>query len=324
MNAALVIALAAFLLAAGAGFAAQRGSICAVAAVFDLVVRRDARRYLALLEAALWSLAAAGFLSLFAGRPAAFDYPAGALAAAGGALFGAGAAINGACAFGSAARLARGELAFLFMPAGMLTGAFLAAHALPAPAGTPAAAPASPFLAAFLVFFAGWRIFGAMDRIRTFAALRAALRAPRWRPSAAMAMVGVLSAILMAVYAPWPYSTLLVELGAGSAAQAGERAAVALFFIAGAAAAARLAGDFRVAAPRPAEALQKFAGGALMGTGAYLVPGGNDAMVLRALPNLLAYGFIAYAAMTATIAAIILSGRIAASGTKKSAPETGA
>lgn len=309
MNEALLTALVAFTLAAGAGFAAQRGSICAVAAVLDLVKRRDARRYLALLEAALWSLATTSALSLFAGRDAGFNYPAGWLAAAGGALFGAGAAINGACAFGSAARLARGELEFLFMPAGMLTGAFLAAQALSPPAPTPAASPSSPLLAGFLVFFVGWRFFGAMDRIRTFRALRAALGARRWRPSAAMAMVGVLSAILMAVYAPWPYSTLLVELGAGGAAQGGERALVALFFIAGAAFAARLAGDFRISRPRFGDVLQKFAGGALMGAGAYLVPGGNDALVLRALPNLLAHGVVAYAAMTATIAAIILIGR---------------
>jgi len=305
-----MLVLFALTLAAFAGFAAQRGSICAVAAVNDLVLRRDVGRYLAIFEAALWSLATAGVLSFIALRPAVGDHPATLLAAAGGALFGAGAAINGACAFGSAARLARGELDFLFMPAGMLAGAFVLAQMIAAPASATAPAPDSPLLAAALVFFVGWRVLGAADRVRSLTALRAMLAAPRWRPSAAMAAVGVSSTILMAVYAPWPYSTLLVDLGAGAAGpDAPGRSVVALFFVAGAALAAHLGGDFRLRPPRARGSLQKFAGGALMGAGAFVIPGGNDALVLHAMPNLLPYGVIAYAAMTAAIAVFAVAGR---------------
>lgn len=312
-----MIAILALVLAAVAGFAAQRGSICAVAAVNDLVLRRSAQRYLALLQAALWSLATSEALSFIALRPAVADHPATLLAAAGGALFGAGAAINGACAFGSAARLARGELDFLFMPAGVLAGAFVLAQMIAAPASAPAAAPASPLLAALLVFFVGWRFFSAPDRVCSIAALRAGFLAKRWRPSAAMAAVGVTSAILMAIYAPWPYSTLLVDLAAGAAGpDAPRRGLVALFFIAGAGIAAGLAGDFRLRAPRLGGAVQKFAGGALMGAGAFLIPGGNDALILHALPNLLLYGLIAYAAMTAAIGVIALAGRAMAKDQK--------
>lgn len=302
-----MIAALAFVLAALAGFAAQRGSICAVAAVKDLVLRRDARRYAAFFECALWSLAVAGALGAFGLRTGAADFPATGLAAAGGALFGAGAVINGACAFGSAARLARGDLSFLFMPAGFLAGAYALSHGVAAPA--PAAAPAlqSPIVATLLVLFVGWRVFGAADRVRSLKAARVHLISTSWNPAFAMAVIGVSSGALMTLYAPWPYSTLLVDIAAGGGAMdQAKKAALALIFVAGAGFAARTAGAFRVRAPGLRAGAEKFAGGALMGAGAYLVPGGNDSLVLGALPNLFAYGLIAYAAMSTAIAAIVL------------------
>lgn len=302
-----MIAALALVLAALAGFAAQRGTICAVAAVKDLVLRRDTRRYGAFFECALWSLAAAGALGLIGVRSGADAFPATWLAAAGGALFGAGAVINGACAFGSAARLARGDLSFLFMPAGFLAGAYALSHGVEAPA--PSAAPAlqSPVVATLLVLFVGWRLFGAADRVRSLKAARDHLAATSWDPVFAMAVIGASSGALMALYAPWPYSTLLIDIAAGSGIMdQAKKIALALMFVAGAGLAARTAGAFRVRAPGLRAAAEKFAGGALMGAGAYLVPGGNDSLVLGALPHLFLYGFIAYAAMTATIAAFVL------------------
>lgn len=298
----------AFLLAALAGFAAQRGSICAVAAVKDLVLKRDARRYAAFLECALWSLAAFGFLGTFGVRAGpAQDFPVTALAAAGGALFGVGAVINGACAFGSAARLARGDLSFLFMPLGFLAGAFALSHGLAAPAASAAPAFQSPIVATLLVFFVGVRIFGAADRVRSLRAAREHLAADSWAPAFAMAVIGVSSGALMALYAPWPYSSLLVEIAAGSETMdQAKKITLALMFVAGAGLAARTAGAFRVKAPGLRVSAEKFAGGAMMGAGAYLIPGGNDSLVLGALPNLFAYGLIAYAAMTAAIAAMVV------------------
>ncbi len=302
-----MMVLFALLLAAVAGFAAQRGSICAVAAVTDLVVRRDGRRYLALLEAALWSLAITGAVSAVAQPPSFVNHPATYLAAAGGALFGAGAVVNGACTFGSAARLARGQLDYLFMPFGMIAGAYISAQLVARPAAISGAAIESP-AAALLVLFVGWRIFGALDHVRSFAAMRTFLQSPRWPPAAAMAAVGASSAILMFIYAPWPYSTLLVSIAVNETGpETGKKALIALLFVAGAALAALQAGAFKLRRPRLIGALQKFSGGALMGAGAFLIPGGNDALVLSALPNLFLYGFIAYGAMTASIAVIVLA-----------------
>lgn len=300
-------ALFAFVLAVFAGFAAQRGSICAVAAVRDLILRRSARRYLAFLEASLWTLATLGVLTHFMTAPVPADHDATLLSAFGGTLFGIGAVVNGACAFGSAARLARGEFSFLFMPAGMIAGAHLASLAIAAPAPIAHAALNAPLLALVLVFFVGWRVFGAIDKLNSLAALRRRLLAEEWSPGAAMAAIGISSALLTAVFAPWPYSTLLVEIAAGGHAMDHlKRAFVALSFVAGAWLAARLSGAVDPVAPRVFPSLQKFGGGALMGAGAFLAPGGNDALVLGAMPNLFVYGFIAYGAMTAAIAVLVL------------------
>ncbi len=48
------------------------------------------------------------------------------------------------------------------------------------------------------------------------------------------------------------------------------------------------------------------AGGTLMGAGAALVPGGNDAPVLHALPALLPQAALAYAALVAGAACTLL------------------
>jgi hypothetical protein len=47
-------------------------------------------------------------------------------------------------------------------------------------------------------------------------------------------------------------------------------------------------------------------GGVLMGAGAALVPGGNDALVLHALPSLLPHAALAYTAMVAGISCALL------------------
>ena len=49
-----------------------------------------------------------------------------------------------------------------------------------------------------------------------------------------------------------------------------------------------------------------FAGGALMGMGSLLIPGGNDNLILIGLPFLQLYAWVAIAAMAVVIAACLL------------------
>jgi toxin CptA len=102
------------------GFANQRGSICMVAAIEQIVWRRRFDRLIGLFEASFWvgggGLVLLKSLGLLPAVPA--GYAAGAMAIVGGVLFGIGALVNRACVFGSVARLGSGEWAYLASPPG--------------------------------------------------------------------------------------------------------------------------------------------------------------------------------------------------------------
>lgn len=303
------LALVAVFLAITAGFAAQRGSICSVAAVDDLIQRGDARRFSAFLECSLWSLIVLTMFGRHAGAGEFSDYPVGLRAALGGALFGVGATINGACAFGSAARLGRGELAFLGTPAGFFIGAFALSHI----AAPPHASPMKdmfddgPFILALIASFILIQIVRLVTSETTPRGALAALMKPAWSPSLAMAVIGLVNAGLLIIFKPWPYSTLFVDLGAkGHADAAALKVCLALAFVFGAGIGAGTAGRFRITAPNRGAMAMKIAAGFIMGVGAYLVPGGNDSMVLYGLPLLLPYAMLAYAAMLGAIAVIVI------------------
>ena len=71
----------------------------------------------------------------------------------------------------------------------------------------------------------------------------------------------------------------------------------ALTLFAGAIGEAALAGRFNMQRPNLQRALRCLAGGAVMGLGAALVPGGNDNLLLWAIPGLTGYGVVAYGLM---------------------------
>lgn len=294
-------------LAVIAGFALQRGSICAVKAVREGVVARDWRGFVALLECSAWALlgllGAAGFgLIQLHGWP---TQPSIFLALLGGAIFGAGALINGACALGTVGRLAAGEAAFLAMPVGFVLGA-LGARELGARTEHAAAfAFAGPALVLILAALTGlglYRMWLAWRAAPNGAAIVSHLAAPHWPPALAMAITALANVGLFALVYSWPYTTLLVDVASGMNMDTLARAALALALVLGAGLGAASAGRFAWRAPTRAALAECFAGGALMGAGGALIPGGNDALILIGLPLLQPAAFAAYAAMVAAIA----------------------
>ena len=71
--------------------------------------------------------------------------------------------------------------------------------------------------------------------------------------------------------------------------------------IAGAVTAALRQGKWRLQRPTLADIVKSFVGGALMGVGVALIPGGNNSLILAAIPALSPGGTAAYLLMTATI-----------------------
>jgi toxin CptA len=300
-----VTLLAAALLAGLMGFAIQRGSTCTVAAVDEALNKRRLRRLASLAEAAAWvagGLLVAQALGLLGRVPG--GYALGPLSVLGGALLGLGAWVNGACVFGAVARLGSGEWAFVATPAGFYLGCLGAGYVLPAaaPVALAASAPilhAPQWIVWAVVALAAWRL----GRL-----LRDA-RAARLSPHAATALIGVAFLFLFLFAGAWAYTDVLAELARGMTARLVERGALLAALLAGALLGGWTAGRLRWERLEPAQLARCLAGGALMGAGTLLIPGGNDALVLVGVPLLWPYAWVALAAMCLAISAALLAQR---------------
>ncbi len=305
----LVIAVLAF----GVGFATQRGSICGILAARQIAETGKATRLVAFVMAALWALAVVVPLGWFAGVPVVLSpsYEISAAALLGGALYGLGTFINGGCMFGTVSRIASGNLSFLTGLPGIALGAGLGAtaafpHLAFVPADSPLREPSFGGFAVLLAAagFAGLAVIGIVQTHRR-AGLNAGqvLRASRWRTAVAMMVIGILGGLLFATGAPWSYPSFLRQAGnlalGHEARFAPATIAGPLAIFAGAIMAAALGGRFVLRAVSSAQLGRSFAGGATMGFATILVPGGNDSLLLSALPSLAMHGAAAYLAMLA-------------------------
>ncbi len=305
----LTIALLAF----GVGFATQRGSICGILAARQIAETGKATRLVAFVTASLWALAVVVPLNWFS-RDTIFlspSYDVSIAAFLGGALFGLGTFINGGCIFGTVARIASGNLSFLTALPGIALGAGLGAvAALPHLAFVRADSPLrEPSFGGFAVWmvaagFAGLAVAGIVRKHRR-AGLRVGqvLRASRWRTALAMMIIGLLGGLLFATGAAWSYLTLLRQVGNLTLGQEAMFAPATIIgplaLFAGAITAGALGGRFVLRSFSGAQLTRSFAGGATMGLATVLVPGGNDSLLLSALPSLAAHGAVAYLAMLA-------------------------
>lgn len=292
-----------------AGFALHRGGICAVRAVHDVVENGRWGRFFALVECAAWALIVL-LLVEATGHIAHAAWPATGsilVAVVGGSLFGLGALVNGACAFGSAGRLAGGDVSFLLLIPGFVLGALAAlqlgvAVSLRHLPMSHVRGWAFVMLVAALVLFAVWRISTAWRAAPTLGRVLGKLSAPRWPPGLAMAIIAFSNVGLMLIVVAWPYTNLLLDISIGRGMEITFRVALALVFLAGAIAGAVSAGRFRLRGASIDELSVCLGGGFVMGFGASLIPGGNDALVLLGLPLLQPTAIAAYAAMVAVIA----------------------
>lgn len=297
-----ILALTAAIAAAAAmGAAIQHGGTCVVAAVDQVVRHRSAQRFAALGESSLWT-AALGMLAVIAGFQfaASPSYPAGGLAIAGGALLGLGAWLNGACVFGSIARIGGRDWHYLLTPFGFFVGSLLHARLLGSfPMRIEQVHLAGSGLILTLLVLCS-AIYSAWHLIRYGAAAL-------WDWRHATIAIGLTFVVLAALAGPWTYTEAL-----GRAAHSGTLPAwqdIVLF-------AALLGGSIagggaRTSAisPSRSRALSCLAGGALMGFGSALVPGGNDNLILVGLPSLQPHAWLAIGAMALTIAGGLLGSR---------------
>lgn len=297
----IFIALSAILLATIAGFATQRGGICAVAAAKDVLAHGRWAHFLAFLECAAWVLLfllaadRLGLAPMPEEGPATFHLTT----LVGTALFGVGAVTNNACAFGTISRIGAGETAYVAAIPGILLGAMLAPTAIEGPSWSATAFAATQPWASILIApalgFAFARIWSARTSLFRPRLVLRTIRAPSWPTPFAMALIAAVNAALQLVVVNWPYTTLLSDIAQGSEpVQLGLRGGLGVALIAGAVGGGWASGRLKLRRPTIRQTARSFFGGVLMGAGAALIPGGNDALVLRELPLATAHGAAAY------------------------------
>lgn len=294
------------------GLAVNRGSTCAVAAARDLVLARQADSLVGFIVA----IGIAGVLTLSARwlfGPVVHlvgDPPLGWPLMVGGVLLGIGATVNGACLFGTLGRIGNGELHFVAMPAGLAVGFAMVAlipgfepgEVAPNPLATPSLAGIAVLAAFALAALAAWRWIGgnaSSDR--------------HWSYRHAMLLLGTAGSIEFMLIPGATYVDAVRLSVLGGMAGYAVPVVATLAAMAGTIIAGFSAGTLRVRRPATIPLLRSFAGGMLMAAGGWLIPGGNDALLLAYLPGATIGGVIAYLVMTVTVIALVAArGRHAA------------
>ena len=295
------------LMAAAIGFATQRGNVCSVLAARQIAELRETSRLRSFVLASLWSLTVVTALAWATGWVApARSFPLDGLTLLGAVGYGVGTMLNGACVFGTAARILSGNLSFLATLAGLVgggaAGAILHLRGLRAPIDAsplaePTLAGAALITAAALVcVIASWQFWTAERESGTGAA--PVLGAARWPTALALPVIGILGGLLLASNQPWNYPVLMRNLGGMAAGVPLDISAITvlgpLAFALGGITSARLGGRAAWLRPELPQVLRSLAGGTLMGVSGFLIPGGNDALLLSGLPSLSAHALAAY------------------------------
>lgn len=316
MTAATIILLVCSLFAALLGFAAHRASICTVRAVAEMMSARTVFMLASIGKSALWSIAL--ILSILIVTPTSAAGIYGSLtgvALVGGLLFGIGAAINGGCAYSTMTRLVDGEIRMALTVAGFAAGILVFTvlvewQWLARPARAQALIGSTLSFAAFLLaglslwaIYELWRIWHKRPKETTIG--HRAL-ASQYRLSTAALLIGLSSAIIFLLFGSAGYTVTLQNFVESSVRMqpppAASRWILLLAVLAGMLLSTLQRGSFRLDwRPRFAW-LRNFSGGALMGLGTAMLPGGNDALVLYGIPSLSPHALPGYLALVIGVA----------------------
>lgn len=303
------------------GFAAHRATICTVRAVAEMFTARTAHMLGSILKSALWVIAIT--LPIFLLVPAASASVGGwqltGSAMFGGFLFGVGAAANGACAYTTMARLVDGDVGMLITILGFAVGIFafvmlVDIHWVSRPVARPALInSASKWL---LIPIAGLLLWAAYELIRMWrdrpkgATLKSIIFAPQYRLSSAALLIGLSSSVIFFLIGSPGYSATLQNVVEGFIGSRSwptfQRGTLVIAVLGGMAFSTLQRGSFRIDWRPKLSWLRNLTGGALMGLGTALLPGGNDALILYGIPSLSPHALPSYAALALGIAAGLL------------------
>ena len=291
--------LLASLMGAALGFAAHRAGLCTVKAVAEVLTTGRARLLVSFAKSAVWVMGIAALATALSWEGGVRHWPVTPASLAGGLAFGMGAAMNGGCVFSTASRAMDGELGLVMTILGWPIGILLVGARPVAPLGTGDLGLPEP-----LLLVLGLVLMVELGRIATRIArsggLGRAVAAPVYTLSAAAAVIGLANAIILIVTGPWSFTRTVLCLGAICDGP-GVALAISLAALLGMAASSLQRGAFRIRVPRGRAALRHGAAGVMMGIGMGMIPGGNDGLILYAIPSLSPHALPGYAAILAGI-----------------------
>lgn len=311
------------LLAAVVGFAAHRASLRTVKAVAEVMSSGTAHMFGSFARAALWAAAVSGVVGLMG--PVAPQAPvvwSPSFSLAGAFVFGVGAALNGGCSLSTLQRLIDGELSMLATLGGLAAGVALGQVFITSGGVSAQPMPASPWMthpAWAVVLLVGLMLWCVREAFRLRRAavpstsIWERLGQPTYRPASAAVLMGVAAGTLYPLQGAWTYTNFLRnEAGAWFGAAlppSGFHALLVASLLAGMLLSARQRNSFHVRTAPAFMCLRSAFGGALMGIGAALIPGGNDTLLLAAIPALWPWALPTHLVLIGGVAVTMLAMR---------------
>ena len=270
-----------------------------MASIVEVVTEHRWGRVLSLLES---SVVIAGGLVLLNRAGLLPEIPGGYSATAttllGGVILGIGAFCNRSCAIGTIARIGSGQWAYLATPVGYFIGSLAMSHLAPPMRLDVGSAPLTAswitillaVVVALRLLTHGWRIW------KTGSGPLAYI----WSPHVATTIAALAFLTVFLTVGSWTYTTELGALARGQSLDAQRQLLLFGALLTGAVAGGWTVG-LRPRMPRAPRVLRCLLGGALMGVGAALIPGGTDGLVLVGMPLLYPYAWLAFSTMCITI-----------------------
>ena len=305
------------------GFAMKRGGLCTYAAVLQIVNQRRTDRMITFLGAAAWASILIVPLSWWWPDWVSLSRVHNHMitAVSGGMVLGLGAYLNKGCIFGTFVQLVGGNLTYVTTLIGMSIGVVITHQYLTGlvPLTDANSVLAKPGFPAFYWLFA----VGLFALLAMFQRKPGDLELPgivkgfclrRRQTIFIMLIIGIGGGLLFTTVNGWDYPSVLTKatitvldpqaIGPGKVAML-----CTLAMVVGGISASVTEGSFSIQAPKLISSLACLAGGAMMGSAAIIVPGGNDGMLLQGIPGLAPHAIVAYILMVTVMLMLVFQFR---------------
>lgn len=308
------------------GFTVRRAGICLVRATQEVIERKPPKVMIfiaqALLVALFVTLSATYIFSERINRSISFPVDLRMLAAA--FIYGIGIAINGACALGTLNALFSGRVSYLFTIIGFVVGylAFLSGDiSQPIPIGYNTFQHSLIYSVSFFLSISFLMLFAkrsanknTLDEvIPTIAMANRFITDPVNREFFAIVTLGLASGLLYLLGGSWDYTNWMMHcvlsISDVEHLMPPHLGKTATGLISGIIIATIISKGFNFDLGRPKIYLRNFLGGILMAFGAALIPGGNDTIILYAMPGLALHAIPALLAIILGVSFVLLFNR---------------